>query len=110
MKRSLIPVVVVGLAVGLTLGVGSPASALTFWFGSTPCTTVEQPTAYTAKSSKGGCSSVRSRVTFIDAGGTSRTVYGAWAATSTATATTTMITGRAVNARLASTDYGFVSY
>ena len=110
MKRTFSTVAALVVAGGLTLGAGSAASAVTFWFGSTPCTTTESPTGTTAKSSRGSCDSVRSRIQYRDSGGTLRTSYGSWGSTSTASATTTMVTGRAVNAQYRSSTYGFVSY
>ncbi len=99
-----------GLALGLVAAAVIPASAVTVTLGSGVCQTIDTAGTTTAKSQKNTCTQVQARIVYLDGGGTSRTAYGSWAATSIATASTVQVTNRAVNVQLGSTTTGFISY
>lgn len=99
-----------GLALGLAAAAAVPASAVTVTLGSGVCQTIDTAGANTAKSEKNTCTSVLSRIVYLDGGGAPRTAYGSWGPTSIATASTLQVTNRAVNVQLGSTTTGYISY
>lgn len=83
---------------GLLLGFTAPATAVDMvsYFGSSAsCAFKAEATTYTAKATNLGCYKVQAKITYRNSSGTLVTVIGGQGSTSTATATTTMVTDRA---------------
>ncbi|WP_136520150.1 hypothetical protein [Cellulomonas telluris] len=98
-------------AVGASVAVAAPATAVTAAVGGSVCQTIDHRLASGAASSRNTCTSVRARVGYRDSGGTARYVYGSWAAYSAASFTHGgMLVSRAVDVQLGSSTTGFPTY
>lgn len=94
MKRSITSsVAVCGLAAVMAFGLAAPANAVTIDLGG--CSADGQSPPRAAYVSNMGCQKVQARVQYRDTGGTLRYAYGLQGPSSTATALTSMVVGRA---------------
>ncbi len=74
----------------------APAQALSATSGATVCTFTVSTSSNSVAASRGNCSQVQASIRYTDNGGTPRSKSGAAGPSSTATASTLMVTGRSV--------------